>query len=81
MEQTNINESKQDDYVSPLKSIRKFCLECVGSSNEVKRCSAEKCCLFPYRFGKNPFTKRREYTDEQKAELAERMKIAREAKK
>lgn len=42
--------------ISPLKAIRKFCLDCLGgSSAEVKVCSAQEICsLYPYRFGKNP---------------------------
>jgi len=51
---------------TPLKSIRLYCLECVGTSDEVKKCSMgkaiqvpngrkiPKCPLFDYRFGKNP---------------------------
>lgn len=40
---------------SPLKAIRLKCLDCsCGSSNEVKLCKADKCPLYPYRFGKNP---------------------------
>jgi len=41
--------------LSPLKSIRKHCLECTcGSMNEVKKCIITDCPLFPFRFGKNP---------------------------
>ena len=67
---------------SPLKAIRKNCLECVGgSSTEVKLCPVEKCILWPFRFGKNPYTKRKHpLTEEQKEKLAERLKKAREAK-
>lgn len=43
----------------PLKAIRAHCLECVGgSTKEVQLCTAEKCRLYPYRAGKNPFRKR-----------------------
>lgn len=56
--------------ISPLKAIRLKCLDCCcGSSNEVKRCTATGCALYPFREGHNPFIARREYTDEQKAVL------------
>lgn len=38
---------------SPLKAIRKKCLECMaGNANEVRLCHLEKCPLRSYRFGK-----------------------------
>jgi hypothetical protein len=41
--------------LSPLKSIRKKCLDCSGDSRkEVKECPILDCPLYPYRFGKNP---------------------------
>ena len=43
---------------TPLKAIRKKCLDCMSSStNEVKLCLSEDCPLFVYRFGKNPARK------------------------
>ena len=50
---------------TPLKSIRLYCLECVGTSDEVKKCTMgktiqvpngrkiPKCPIFDYRFGRN----------------------------
>lgn len=67
--------------MNPLKVIRLKCLECSnGSSNEVKLCPVTKCPLYPYRFGTNPDRKKRELTEEQKKEMAERLKKARENK-
>jgi hypothetical protein len=44
--------------LSPLKSIRKYCLGCSGDSwKEVKLCVIDECALFPYRLGKNPSRK------------------------
>lgn len=64
----------------PLKAIRNKCLSCCGDSkHEVKHCPVEKCTLWPFRFGKNPFIKR-EMTDDQRAAAAERLQKAREAK-
>lgn len=63
---------------TPLKAIREKCLDCCcGSSQEVKLCVISDCALYPFRFGKNP-NKKREVTEEEKAVLAERLKIARD---
>lgn len=44
---------------SPLKAIRAFCVMCMGCyPREVAKCTATKCVLYPFRFGKNPFQKR-----------------------
>ena len=60
----------EEKRISPLKAIRLKCLDCsCGSSNEVKLCPAEKCPLYPFREGHNPYIAKREYTDEQKAAL------------
>ncbi|MCH7724810.1 MAG: hypothetical protein IIC76_15945 [Bacteroidetes bacterium] len=41
--------------LSPLKAIRKNCLDCCnGSAKEVKLCPIEDCPLHQFRFGKNP---------------------------
>ena len=45
---------------SPLRAIRAHCLDCVcGSYKEVELCTAPKCPLYPFRFGKRPATIRR----------------------
>jgi NAD-dependent dihydropyrimidine dehydrogenase PreA subunit len=37
---------------SPLKAIRKHCLECSGGSpQEVRLCPVETCPLYGFRFG------------------------------
>lgn len=42
---------------SPLKAIRKHCLECGdGTSKMVEECPLRKCPLHPYRFGVMPAT-------------------------
>jgi hypothetical protein len=44
--------------ISPLKAIRLKCLECCsGSWLQVKNCKASDCCLWEFRFGKNPHKK------------------------
>jgi len=41
--------------LSPVKSIRKFCIQCSGFSvREVAKCVIPDCPLYPFRFGKNP---------------------------
>ena len=41
--------------MTPMKAIRAKCLDCCcGSFHEVRLCTAEKCPLYPYRFGKRP---------------------------
>lgn len=66
--------------MTPLQSIKSFCVECMGGqASLVKGCIAPNCPLYPYRTGHNT-TVKREMTDEQRKELGERMKKAREAK-
>ena len=77
-------KSREKDYeiLSPIKAIRANCLECCGGSEaEVRRCHIDTCPLHPFRFGKNPFNKRgkRNYTEEEKKAIGDRLKKAREA--
>ncbi len=66
---------------SPLKAIRAKCLDCsCGSSNEVKFCPVTKCALYPFRFGKNPYRKHREYTEEERKAMVIRLQNARNKK-
>ena len=60
--------------MTPIKSIRLFCLECCGgSSKEVKLCPSTTCPLHPFRLGKNPNVKPREITEEQRQAIAKRL--------
>lgn len=69
------------EAISPMKAIRLKCLDCCGgSSKEVKTCGAKDCPLYAFRLGKNPYRQKREYTEEQRAEMAERLKNARDKK-
>ena len=46
---------KTYENLTPVKAIRLHCLECLGYSyDEVKKCTAFLCPLFPFREGKNP---------------------------
>lgn len=41
--------------LTPMKAIRKKCVECSGGSyREVALCTVKKCPLYAYRFGKRP---------------------------
>jgi len=41
--------------LSPLKAIRKHCIECHGNQKHmVPDCPDLECHLYPYRMGKNP---------------------------
>ena len=41
---------------SPMQAIRAKCLDCcAGSSDEVRKCVAVACPLWPFRTGKNPW--------------------------
>jgi hypothetical protein len=41
--------------LTPMKSIRHYCLECMAfSARLVKSCENCRCALHPYRTGRNP---------------------------
>ena len=40
--------------MSPVAAIRLKCLDCAGSSDEVRRCIAVACPSWPFRTGRNP---------------------------
>lgn len=73
----------EDQPKSPLKAIRKKCVDdcCAGLRSEARRCDTVTCPLHPFRFGKSPFRKKLEWSEERKKEAGERLKKAREAKK
>lgn len=67
--------------MTPIQAIRAKCLDCCcGQVNEVKLCTAERCPLHPFRLGKNPNIKPREYTEEQREAMRQRLKRTMEAK-
>tara|TARA_B100001079_G_scaffold17287_1_gene13810 strand:- start:5610 stop:5819 length:210 start_codon:yes stop_codon:yes gene_type:complete len=42
-------------FETPIKSIRKKCLDCCcGQIKEVRNCTVINCALYPYRFGHRP---------------------------
>lgn len=63
---------------TPMKAIRLKCIDCCnGSYSEARLCPATDCPLYPFRLGKNPFRQKREYSDEEKAAIADRLAKAR----
>lgn len=66
--------------MSPLKSIRAFCLDCNGTANEVKLCPCTNCALYAFRLGKSPNHKPRQMTEEQRKAASDRMKKMHEKK-
>ncbi len=58
---TATSETTQQVRAEPiLKVIRRKCLDCsVDQPTEVRLCPVTKCPLWPYRMGKNPFSRPR----------------------
>ena len=58
-----------------LRAIKLKCLDCsTYNINEIKECPVNKCPLYPFRLGKNPFRKKKELSEEERNKLSERMK-------
>ncbi len=72
-------ENKSEEVKSPIKAIRAHCLDCAGSTGEVRKCPSTTCKLFPFRFGTNPFCKRG--TEEANAKRSEALKKRWQVKK
>lgn len=42
-------------YDTPIKAIRKKCVDCTaGSYKEIRFCTIVECAIYPYRFGRRP---------------------------
>ena len=86
LDELEIVEKTENEIINkkpntPQKAIVDFCISCMGyHKSYVKDCSATKCPLYEFRLGKNPYRKSREYTEEQREELKERARKARESK-
>ncbi len=54
-----LEEWPEDTERSPIKAIRKKCLDCSGGNDaEVRKCVITDCPLYPFRMGKNVFHSR-----------------------
>ena len=61
---------EEKKITNPVKAIRAKCLDCsCGSSNEVELCTYTECALYPFRRGKNPYRKKQELSEKQRAVL------------
>ena len=69
-----------------MSAIRQYCVACVGSYDEVRDCTCDgsgscnnmknyKCPLYSFRFGDNPFSKRKGRSPEELEEIRSRSKI------
>lgn len=48
-------EPDRETYLSPLRSIRAYCIQCCGGSQKAPRkCASKNCPLFVFRLGKYP---------------------------
>lgn len=66
-----------DNKLTPMRAIRNKCLECSGTSKEVRECKITDCTLWPYRSGKAGRGSSRVYTDAEKKAVVERFRKAR----
>jgi len=42
-------------FETPIKAIRKKCLDCTcGQYEEIRKCTVVDCALYPYRMGRRP---------------------------
>lgn len=62
------------DSTNPLKSIKAFCSECVGTIRVGKECIDPNCPLFDFREGKNTRRKPRTMSAERREQMAEHMR-------
>jgi hypothetical protein len=66
---------KDLEVVSPLKTIRRYCLGCGnGSPLEVRLCPHTKCELYLWRLGHDPRREKKVITEGQRKKLQARLK-------
>jgi hypothetical protein len=64
------------NYLTPIRAIRKFCLECSGGSvKEVRECIIKDCLLYDFRLGRNP---RRRGINQRKRDVEKNAELSRE---
>lgn len=65
-----------------LRAIRLKCLDCSADARkEVELCPVANCPLHPFRFGKNPFRRKRNIDPEKQREILEKAWAAKMKKK
>ena len=67
------------ELLSPLRMIRKYCLDCSNNQpNEVRLCPCTKCHLYGYRLGHNPNKQgKKTLTQEEREKLRQRLSESR----
>ena len=60
-------KKKAKTATNPLKAIKAFCCDCIGSILPGKVCTNEPCPLFDFREGKNPRRKKIQLSAEKRA--------------
>lgn len=74
------NTTKKE-ITNPVKAIRAKCAKCKGrKTSQIIACDEEKCPLYAFRLGINPYRTKRHYSDEEKKVISERMKAIRARK-
>lgn len=68
-------ENASEKQVPVLTAIKNKCRFdcCAGEIESWKNCTNTKCWLYPYRLGKNPYRKKKEYTDEELEVMRDRI--------
>jgi hypothetical protein len=61
-----------NELLSPLRTIRQHCLECGGTSNEVRLCPCINCRLYPYRLGCDPRRAKKVLSGEEREKIGRR---------
>ena len=78
---SHVSDELETLQTNPVKVIRLKCRDCTNNQiSEIDNCTATRCPLHPFRFGKNPYRTTRSLTDEQRQEMANRLSKARDAK-
>ena len=66
-------KEKAKQCTNPLKAIKAFCAECIGSTQTGKECAHAPCPLFDFREGKNPRKQPKKLTEARRRQMAENM--------
>ena len=68
------------ESTNPLKAIKAFCSDCIGSIRTGKECTHQPCPLFDFREGKNPRKQPKKLSEDRRRQMAENMAQVRSMK-
>lgn len=78
-EEAEETSGAEEKHPTPLRAIRRKCLDCSGmSSKEVSLCALDECPLHPFRMGRPVWRKKREISEETRQKLIAQLARARE---